>query len=254
LSRLPGPHLALRVDQPDSLNDCRSEGFRWIAGNYPLNLPPLKAVSGNPGRTVMLKLLGQISSDASSNDIEKTLKQDPQLSYQLLKLVNSVAFSLTTKISSFSQAITLLGRRQLQRWLQLLLYARPPGAGTDASPLMPRAAMRAGLMEGLSRATGGGKDDQDRAFMVGMFSLLESLVGLPAAEVVKSLNLAEEVTAALAAHQGPLGKLLAVVEAGECGPDAATAEALARTGIAPAVWAKEQAQACHWAVQVSREA
>ena len=48
--------------------------------------------------------------------------------------------------------------------------------------------------------------------------------------------------------------LLAAVEAGERGPDAATADTLAQAGIAPAVWAKEQAQACHWAVQVSREA
>jgi EAL and modified HD-GYP domain-containing signal transduction protein len=233
---------------------ARGTGFRWIAGNYPLHPGPVKSSASNPGRTIMLKLLAQITGDADSRDIENTLKQDPNLSYHLLKLVNSVAFSLTNKISSFSQAITLLGRRQLQRWLQLLLYARPQGQGDEASPLMPRAAMRAGLLEGLARAAGGSKEAQDRAFMVGMFSLLEPLVGQPAGDVIKPLNLAEEVTAALIARQGQLGAWLAAIEAGESGPNEQTRAALAAAEVSHAIWAAEQAQACHWAIQISREA
>ena len=254
MGQLPGPHLALNVDEVSGYEGARGTGFRWIAGNYPLNPGPVKSTAASPGRSTMLKLLAQITGDADSRDIEATLKQDPNLSYQLLKLVNSVAFSMTNKISSFSQAITMLGRRQLQRWLQLLLYARPPGKGDEASPLMPRAAMRAGLMEGLARAAGLSKDGQDRAFMVGMFSLLEPLVGQPAVEVIKPLNLSEEVTIALIARQGQLGAFLAAIEAGEEGPTARTAAALAEAGVAAATWATEQAQACHWAIQISREA
>ncbi len=254
MQRLAGPHLALHVEDGSGYEGLRGTGFRWIAGNYPLHPLPMKNPGNNPGRTIMLKLLAQITSDADSHDIEKTLKQDPHLSYQLLKLVNSVAFSLTSKISSFSQAITLLGRRQLQRWLQLLLYAHPHGASNDASPLMPRAAMRAGLMEGLARASGGSKDLQDHAFMVGMFSLLEALVGKPAAEVIQPLNLSGDVTTALVGHQGALGGWLAAIEAAETGPNEATRAALAAASISHATWAAEQAQALHWAAQVSREA
>lgn len=254
MQRLAGPHLALHVEDGSGYEGLRGTGFRWIAGNYPLHPLPIKNPGNNPGRTIMLKLLAQITSDADSHDIEKTLKQDPHLSYQLLKLVNSVAFSLTSKISSFSQAITLLGRRQLQRWLQLLLYAHPHGASNDASPLMPRAAMRAGLMEGLARASGGSKDLQEHAFMVGMFSLLEALVGKPAAEVIQPLNLSGDVTTALVGHQGALGGWLAAIEAAETGPNEATRAALAAASISHATWAAEQAQALHWAAQVSREA
>jgi c-di-GMP phosphodiesterase len=254
MPHLSGPHLALGIDDMTSYDTAIKSGFRWVAGNYPLHPLPAKNLVGSPGRTVMLKLLAQITGDADSREIEKTLKQDPNLSYQLLKLVNSVSFSLTAKISSFTQAITLLGRRQLQRWLQLLLYAQPHDHGDQASPLMPRAAMRAGLMEGLAKACGEGKDQQDRAFMVGIFSLLEVMVGQPAAEVITPLNLSEEVAAALLARQGRLGALLTLVEAAESGPDARTRDALAAAGLTAAAWAAEQAQACHWAVQVSREA
>ena len=254
LARLPGPHLAVSVDDGAVYEGCRGNGFRWIAGNYPLHPATAKHGSASPARAVMLKLLGQITGDADARAIEATLKQDPQLSVQLLKLVNSVAFSLNTKITSFSQAITLLGRRQLQRWLQLLLYARPPGKSGDVSPLMPRAALRAGLMEGLCRAAGGSKDAQDGAFMVGMFSLLEVLLGQPVAEVVKPLNLAEDVEAALVDRQGALGRWLGLVELAEAGPSAAVAQALGASAISSETWALEQAHACNWAIQVSREA
>ncbi len=253
LGKLPGPHMAFHVDDPAQRSGCHDLGFRWIAGNYPLQATAAQA-SNNPGRTIMLKLLAQITSDADSSDIEKTLRQDPNLSFQLLKLVNSVAFSLTTKISSFTQAIALLGRRQLQRWLQLLLYARPHGQGDDVSPLMPRAALRAGLMEGLADAAGSSKEVQDQAFMVGMFSLLEPLIGQPVADVIKTLNLAEDVTIALGTRQGRLGGWLAAIEAAESGPTPAAAQALAAAGISHDSWARQQAKACRWAVQVSSEA
>ena len=254
MKKLAGPHLALGVESDTGYTGACGTGFRWIAGNYPLHTVPPKSAAGNPGRTVMLKLLAQLSADAEARDIEITLKQDPHLSYQLLKLVNSVAFSLSSKISSFTQAIALLGRRQLQRWLQLLLYARPKGEGDAASPLMPRAAMRAGLMENLARSTGGTKDMQDKAFMVGMFSLVEPLIGLPAAEVIKPLNLNEDVALAITEHQGQLGAWLAAIETAEAGLPDQTRTALAAAAISLTTWATEQAGACRWAVQISREA
>lgn len=252
LRTLAGPHLALRVDDVAGFESCRGTGFRWIAGNYPLH-PPKKSMGANPGRAVMLKLLSQVANDADSHDIEKTLKQDQQLSYQLLKMVNSVAYSLDKKIGSFNQAITLLGRRQLQRWLQLLLYAR--NASTDAAnPLMPRAALRAGLMETLSALAGEGKNEQDQGFMVGMFSLLEPLFGQPVHEIIRPLNLPDAATRALLDRAGSHGARLAAIEATERGCGAEAREALAAAGVSTDAWARAQAPGCLWAIQISREA
>jgi EAL and modified HD-GYP domain-containing signal transduction protein len=175
------------------------------------------------------------------------------LSYQLLKLVNSVAFSPTQKVTSFSQAIALLGRRQLQRWLQLLLYTRAQGS-TVASPLLPRAALRASLMEGLAKRIGLSNAAQDEAFMVGMFSLLDVLFGMPLQDVVVPLNLPDEVVQALTAGSGELGELKAIVLAAENAPSVQLATALGRFGIANAAWAAELVKAYGWAIQVGKEA
>lgn len=218
------------------------------------SLPPAAPAPpprSGPTQTLLLKLLAQITRDADTRDIEATLKHDPQLSVQLLRLVNSVAFAPATRINSFAHAITLLGRRQLQRWLQLLLYASQ-APGTLGNPLLTSAALRATLMEGLCKAKDRDRATQDQAFMVGMFSLLEALFSQPLAKIIGPLQLAQEVSAALLQHSGMLGDLLTLAEAAEQGPDA-VAPILGRTGISNETWCGEQIKALRWTQQVSQE-
>lgn len=252
LRKLPGPHLAVAAGEMTCPGRCP---FQWLERRFSDEAGQAPHGKGGdaPHRLLLLELLAQVANDADSHAIEATIKRDPQLSYHLLKLVNSVAFALTTKIASFNQAITLLGRRQLQRWLQLLLYARSH-SGDAANPLLPRAALRAGLAEALSAAQGGSRDDQDRAFMAGMFSLLGALFGMPLAEIVKPLNLADDVLAALMQRSGPLGILLRACEASENPAGGSLAAVLAEAGIGHEDWARCLVHACEWAIQISREA
>lgn len=221
------------------------------ADSPPPATPPTSTAHSGPQRTLLLELLAQITHDAETRDIEATLKHDPQLSVQLLRLVNSVAFSPSTRINSFAHAITLLGRRQLQRWLQLLLYASQ-AAGGEANPLMAAAALRASLMEGLCKATGGDRTTQDEAFMVGMFSLLEALFAQPLASIIAPLRLAEEISAALLQHAGKLGNLLRLTEAAGEDPEA-VAPALKQARISNEIWCKAQIEALRWTMQIGRE-
>ena len=214
--------------------------------------PPAPTTHTGPAAAVMLKLLSQVTGDADTRDIESTLKQDPQLSLQLLRLVNSAAFAPTSRIASFSQAITLLGRRQLQRWLQLLLFARGPSA-EQSNPLLTQAAMRAALMEALAKAAGGSREMADEAYMVGMFSLLEQLFGKPLAGIIGSLQLDPAIADALLEHKGALGGLLKLVEASDCYPDtdtAGVAVALSASGVDSAVWCSSQITALRWTLQL----
>jgi len=216
--------------------------------------PATPTPKGDPTtRALLLKMLSLVTTDADSADIEALIKRDTNLSYHLLKLVNSVAFSPGRKITNFAQAIAMIGRRQLQRWLQLLLYARSQGS-TVASPLMPRAALRASLMENLAKSKGLPRDMQDHAFMTGMFSLLDLLFGSPLADIIAPLNLSEDVEQALTTGSGPFGNLLAAVKANEGPPTPALADALAAAGITNGDWASALAVAMQWAVQISKEA
>lgn len=244
-----GPCLALNVDSFSAVERCRKAGFTWFAGNYPLHPMPGMAARNAARHAVVLQLLTLITHDADTSDIEQVVKHDPQLSYQLLRLVNSVAYMPGQRITSFSHAITMLGRKPMQRWLQLLLYARPDNAGR--SPLLPRAAMRAAFMEALFAT--GSATVRDEAFMVGMFSLLDVMMNEKMAKLLAPLHLPVEVNRALQERSGPLGLALNAVEAGETGV-APLAEAVAAASIDPIVWTRALVGACHWSVRVSREA
>ena len=239
----PGPHLATGLHSELRIAECAQAGFRWFSGDYALH-PSQEHAGDGTSRKRLLALLGMLARDADSRELEVLLKQDPALSYHLLKLVNSAAFALSSPIHSFGQAINVLGRRQLQRWLQLLLYARQQDDGL-ANPLLPLAAVRAAHMEALSKSLGWDRDQQDMAFVAGVFSLLDVLLGMSMTEIVAALSLDLDVVMALLDRGGPLGELLSLVERHD-------RDALARAGIDADSYWQAQLQAYHWAIQVSR--
>lgn len=242
----PGPHLATGMHSEARIGQCAKAGFSWFAGDFALH-PDHDANAGDgTSRKRLLALLGLLARDADSRELEVLLKQDPALAYHLLKLVNSAAFALSSPIHSFGQAINVLGRRQLQRWLQLLLYARQQPDGL-ANPLLPMAALRAAHMEELVRLEGGDRDAQDLAFMTGVFSLLDLLFGMPMEEITGALNLPPLASDALLTRSGPYGEMLRLAEG-----RSVTAPMLDRARLLPEQWWTSQLHALHWAIQVSR--
>ena len=168
-------------------------------------------------RVKLLEILALIAEDADTGALEEIFRQEPKLSYSLLRLVNSAAMAPRSPIASFGHAINLLGRRQLQRWLQLLVFA-DPNNGNHPNPLLQKAAARGRLMELLapSLQSGEGIDNlADAAFMVGVFSLLDVLLNMSMSEILQQLPLATHVRQALAEQTGPLGRLLRAISASE---------------------------------------
>ncbi len=207
-------------------------------------------------RVRLLKLLSLVIEDAETREIEEIFRQESKLSYSLLRLVNSAAMAPREPITSFSQAINILGRRQLQRWLQLLVYA-DPNNGQQPNPLLSQAAARGRLMELLIAKTNNAPASAtlpDIAFMTGSFSLLEVLLNLPMPEILAQLPLPELIRGALAEHAGTLGKLLGAVSASDQ-HDLLRAEALlGELGITPDDFVDAQLEALNWASQILRAA
>lgn len=206
---------AARLHRADTeLGGAVPAGAVWIEGEWFL-APPAKPVGSQAAsRALALRLVQLVSADADTHEIEALLRQDPTLSYHLLRLVNSLGLGSGRRVTSFSQAILILGRSQLRRWLNLMLFSSRED--DRRSPmLLARVAVRARAMELLARDAGLGKAQQEQAFMVGMFSLLGVLFGLSLPEVLAPLTMSDAAQQALLAHEGELGALLGVVEAAE---------------------------------------
>lgn len=194
---------------------------QWLSGNWYLT-PPAKAAANQAiSRALALKLVQLVAADADTREIEDIFRRDPVLSYHLLRLVNSLGAGTSKRITSFAQAILILGRQQLKRWLNLMLFAASKDDHRSAM-LLARVGVRARSMELLAKAVGLEQTKQEQAFMAGMFSLLDTLFGLPLSEILQPLQLGEALPGALLRHEGEIGRLLQTVKAAE----AADADAL----------------------------
>lgn len=188
---------------------------RWLSGDWYFAPPASTSGSQAASRSLSLKLLQLVATDADTCEIEAIFRQDPVLAYHLLRLVNSLGVGVGRTISSFAQAILILGRQQLKRWLNLMLFAASRDDYRSAM-LLARVAVRARYMELLAKAAGFDRSQQEHAFMAGMFSLLGILFGLPLAGILNPLHLNEELATAVLHHEGELGRLLQAVECWEC--------------------------------------
>lgn len=159
----------------------------------------------------IIRLLSLVSSDADTSEIEKILRQEPKITYILLHMVNSAAVSAGRTINSVGQAIMMLGRRTLQRWLQLLVYSGNKG---EATPLLTKAAMRGYFMEQLAmRYPDQFNVQSEIAFMIGTFSLLDILLNLPMRDILAQLLPNPSLQAALGSHEGSLGTCVSAMNA-----------------------------------------
>jgi EAL and modified HD-GYP domain-containing signal transduction protein len=216
LRQWPVKLLAEKVDSEAQVKHCLALGFELFQGYYFAKPAIIAGKKLSHSELTLNRLLGLILEDADTAELEAIFKPEPGLTLNLLRLTNSAASGVRQKITSVRHAITVLGRRQLQRWLQLLVYA---GAGGDfASPLLQLAATRGRFMELLAGdIRGGGREMQERAFMTGIVSLMPALLHAPIGEVIATLNIAPDAREALERHDGVLGRMLLLAEKQEEG-------------------------------------
>jgi c-di-GMP-related signal transduction protein len=208
--------LAEKVESREQMTLCQELGFELFQGYYFARPSIISGKKLNPSQLVLLRLLGLILEDAETTQIENAFKLEPGLAVNMLRLTNSVSCGLATRITSLRHAITLLGRRQLQRWLQLLIYTNPKGTAQGINPLLQLAATRGRLMELLGeRLQPKNREFAEHAFMVGIMSLMPALLGIAMPDILAQLPVAQRVKQALIDHEGQPGQLLLLVEATE---------------------------------------
>ena len=248
LAALAEPALELMVSQVSDWNGfdaCAALGLAGFFGNMCASPRSLPRIAEMGSQTVLiLQLMKMVQEHADIRELEKVLQRDAMLSYQLLRYTNSAGFGLRIEIESLRHAITMLGYLPLYRWLALLL-ATTSTAGSSRA-LLQAAIVRGRFVEllgmGLLPASEAGN-----LFVVGLFSLLDQLLGIPMPQLMRQVSLPDAIVQALL-HRGDIyGPLLALAEACEdetgCAPALADALFMAASQVnkahgAAMVWAQ----------------
>ena len=191
-------------------------GVKLFQG-YWFSKPALvKTQTLRPSHAMIIQLINLIRNQAEATEIESLLKKDPTLSFNLLRFINSSGFGLSCEITSFRHAVMILGFKKLFRWAALLLTTSR--ADNAAPAIGTMAVVRGRLMELLA-----GEllqpEECDNAFVVGVFSMLDTMLGIPMEEALDSLALPQPVLDALLHNTGVFAPFLMLTKACESGDD-----------------------------------
>jgi EAL and modified HD-GYP domain-containing signal transduction protein len=204
--------VAEKLENEAQFKACQAIGFEHFQGFYFAKPETFTAKVINASFDSVLMILNSVSGDGEIEEIETGFKRDAALSFKLLRYINSVGFGLSCEIQSIHHALTILGRKQLFRWLTLLMVT----AGDNSTPpaLMKTCLTRGRLTELLGE-TYFNKQDKDNLFIVGVFSLLDVVLQTPMEKVLEKIQLPETVIDAISTRTGVYGPFLQLTEACE---------------------------------------
>lgn len=203
--------LAEKIETYEILEQCRALGFDYFQGYFLSKPRDFAGRKIRENRVTLMQLLAEIHRpNIEFREIERLIKQDPVISFKLLRLINSAAFHLVRKIRSLKEAITMLGIAQIRRWATLLSLHE----GTD-KPLELSATTLARAQMCYLIAKTVSPRDSETCFTAGLFSTLDAFLDAPIEEVLKELPLTQDLVDAITKHTGRAGRILSNVIAYE---------------------------------------
>ena len=239
--------VASGLEHVDDVERVLKAGFILAGGHLDRSAqaPVAKPLSAAAHR--VCELMNHLALDHDTAVVANSVRADVALSYRLLRYANSPAIGLSRAVDSVEQAVMLLGRAELHRWLSVALLSA--ATGRKASKALEELALARGrLMEALARLAG--EPAPQNLFMLGLLSMLEVLMQLPLATVLAPLRLSESANQALLQQSGPWAPYLQVASALESGDDSRLAPLAEPWGGVEAVHAAND-EAWAWAIEVS---
>ncbi len=197
--------LAEKVETQEMFERCCELDFDLFQG-YFFAKPKIiagKRISNN--ELSILELIGKLSSpEVDIDDITNIIIRDPNLTYNLLRTINSGLFGLSKEIDSIKHAITMLGLKKLKKWISLLALTT-----LDNKPqlLIVFAMVRAKMCEILGQKTTS-RGSADDYFTMGLLSLMDAFVNLNMDTLLKKISLPQKMEDALLRYEGEMGKVL----------------------------------------------
>jgi EAL and modified HD-GYP domain-containing signal transduction protein len=217
--------VAEKVENAAQFDELRDTGFLFFQGYWFAQPEVVQTKALNPSQVAALQLYNLLrKDDVEIGAVEAAIKRDVSLGFNLLRIINAAAFGREQKVTSIRQAVALMGLEKLQKWAAMLVTAKPGGRPTIFGTT---AVVRARMMELLAEMLLP-PEERERAFLIGLFSLLDRLLGCPMQEALALVAVDDPVSEALLQGGGPFADLLAMTIACESDDGDAFAQAAAK--------------------------
>ncbi|MBW8192698.1 HDOD domain-containing protein [Neiella marina] len=197
--------LAEKVETHEEFEKFKQMGFRYFQGYFFSRPEVIQRRGLNPSQVNLVELLAKLAQqDCDFSELNSIIQRDVSLTYKLLRFVNSSFFSHQKEISSIKQALVYLGETELRKFLALIAAANLSENKPDE--LLRLSITRARFCE-LIAATMNPKHES-RAFLAGLFSLIDAILDQPIDVIMEKVPLAQDIKEVTVSRQGPLAPYL----------------------------------------------
>ena len=199
--------LAEKVETEEQFKLCQRLGFSYYQGYFFCKPTIIDGKALPDNKLAVLRVLNSIQDpDITIDKLELLIKEDVSLTFKLLRLLNSAAFSLPREVDSIRQGLVFLGLESIKSWATVIAFSDLEPA---TSELMTSTLLRAKFSSEIAELF---NCDKEAAFMTGLFSLLDAILEKPMMEILDSLPLENDMKDALLLKgNNSLGKLLLFV-------------------------------------------
>lgn len=203
--------IAEKVEGIQNFEACKDAGCEHFQGYFLTKPQIIKGQKLDTRIKVVLELVQELQNPETSLDrIEQLIMRDAALSFKLLRIINSAAFSMPRKIARIRDAVVFLGLDHIRFWVTLITIST---LDVKSDILIPIQLVRARMCELLAE-TNEFKNPR-KYFMVGLFSMLDAMLDMEMSEILTHLPLEKEITEALINMDGEMGAILQSVIAYE---------------------------------------
>ncbi len=205
--------LAEKIETRAIFDVCVNIGFDYFQGYFLAKPNIVAGTTVPPSRVSLLRLLAELQNPKCDFErVKEIVAQDIMLSYKLLRKINAVRYGMPRKIDSIKETVSYLGLNAVKNMACLFLLSEMKDTPHE---LIVTSMLRARMCELLASSLG--VEERQPYFTVGLFSILDAMMGTTMDKVLTKLPLTESLQRALVGLEGPLGEALACTLAYERG-------------------------------------
>lgn len=229
LSRHNVKLLAEKVETLEEFEQANRLGFTYYQGYFFCKPEKIKIKELSANKAILLCLLTEVTKKETDIDkLHKIIQTDLAITYKLLKFLNSAYFYRLQEVKTVKHAIAYLGEKELRRFVMLMIISEL--AVDKPGELVRLVLVRAKFCELLGLASPY-KYDAQELFIMGLFSLLDTMLGLTMKDVMGNLPISNKIKEALLLKPGCYTTFLKVLIAFERNQAAVFVPLLTELGV-----------------------
>ncbi|MFT5924326.1 MAG: EAL and modified HD-GYP domain-containing signal transduction protein [Paraglaciecola sp.] len=209
----PFPHIKLLAEKIETYAEFQHAiiiGCEYYQGYFFSRPEIIKTVAFNPSQIVVVNLWSEINkTELDFKNLTSIFEDDINLSFKLLRYVQSPIFKRYADIKTINQAILVLGIKELKRFISLLFTAQFSIGKPKVLTIM--ALSRGRFCELMVNATLP-INSQPSAFLIGLLSLIDAMVDGDIQELMDKLPLHQDMKDAIINRKGECANFLTLCE------------------------------------------